>query len=52
MKGKELIEWIRENKLEDGDVYVDEAEGYAPVEGAWESEKDGGAVILIRGDAD
>ena len=46
MKGKELMEWIVENKLEEAEVYVNGAKMYEKVTEAWESEYAGGAVML------
>ena len=49
MKGIELINWIKKERLENGEVYVNGANGYEKVDAVWESEKDGGAVIIETG---
>lgn len=46
MKGKDIIGWIEENHLEEAEVYIAEDRDYALVKHIWESEKDGGSVIL------
>ena len=46
MTGKELMKWIVENGMEDGEVYVNGQKGYEKVSGVWESEAGGGAVML------
>ena len=46
MSGRELIEWIIENGMEDAKVYVDIAHEYKAVKEAWESEEDGRSVML------
>lgn len=46
MKGKELIKWIEEEGLENGDVYVNGKSGYEDINFLWESESNGGATVI------
>ena len=38
MKGKELMKWIEENKLEEGEVMVNDCVLYSKVTNVWEGE--------------
>lgn len=46
MKVSEFWKWCKENKLEEADMYVDNAGNYEEIEVLWESEKNGGSVII------
>lgn len=46
MKASEFWKWCEENKLEEAEVYVNANGEYEEIGFVWESEKNGGSVII------